>query len=734
MSNDQLAGTKPYSTYVAGLITEAGPLTYPENASTDELNCLLFRKGNRRRRLGIDYETDYSLSATSIGLSGIRDDAISTHEWTSVGGNGTLNFSVIQIGDTLHYYDLSSSPLGSNKKSFTTDLNTYLATGQTNPETDPVHIVSGKGAIFVVSKKIDPILITYSASGDSITETAISIQIRDFEGVDDGLDPDEEPTSLTDAHSYNLKNQGWASPGAAIADPVATYYTYASKYPPNSKQWWTGKDSSEDFSGALLAKYSSGNTLAPRGHFLLNPFYEDRTTVSGVSNITVVSEDNRPEQVAFYAGRVWYMGVESSSINGHIYFSQVLTDTTRAGRCYQESDPTTEELNELLDSDGGLIVVPELGTVKGTFISGPALVIFASNGVWAISGGGNDGFKATDFQVQKLTSVGCISGDTIVDVEGAPFWWAKTGIYTVSTGEDGSPKAQSMTQNTIETFYQDDIPEGSKDYARGIYDEATKRIYWFYNTVAPTSNQHRYRFNAALIFDSSIGSFSPWKLADLDLNSPYIVGAIDTHSVYNVTKEEPVVDSNGNTVIDASLNTVVTDVEPIPNEKSFLKYLTIVPDGADNFNWTFSVFNNGDFVDWETKDNLGKSFDSYLETGYEILEDFSAKKAVPIIRFFFSKTETAVAGGLLLSPSSCFVTAKWDWTDDEEANKWTTKRQIYSLKRQFDDGIITDSKPGQTVVSSREKFRGRGRALQLRFDSESGKDFDLYGWQVYISG
>ena len=116
MSNDQLAGTKPYSTYVAGLITEAGPLTYPENASTDELNCLLFRKGNRRRRLGIDYETDYSLSAASVGLAGIRDDAISTHEWTSVGGNGALNFSIIQIGDILHYYDLSSSPLGSNQE------------------------------------------------------------------------------------------------------------------------------------------------------------------------------------------------------------------------------------------------------------------------------------------------------------------------------------------------------------------------------------------------------------------------------------------------------------------------------------------------------------------------------------------------------------------------------------------------------------------------------------------
>lgn len=43
------------------MITEASPLTYPEDASYDEDNMILYRAGNRSRRLGIDFERDYTL-------------------------------------------------------------------------------------------------------------------------------------------------------------------------------------------------------------------------------------------------------------------------------------------------------------------------------------------------------------------------------------------------------------------------------------------------------------------------------------------------------------------------------------------------------------------------------------------------------------------------------------------------------------------------------------------------
>tara|TARA_R100000988_G_scaffold98878_1_gene67366 strand:- start:1387 stop:3597 length:2211 start_codon:yes stop_codon:yes gene_type:complete len=725
-------GAKPYNTFVAGLITEAGPLTFPENASHDELNCILFRKGNRRRRLGIDYENSYALSSATITEAQARDKAIRTHVWSSVAGNGNRNFLIIQLDSTLHYYDLSTDPLSNGKKSFTTDLNTYKATGVTDVGSEPVSVTSGRGLAIVSSKTLEPFTIEYIVASDTITVTPISLQIRDFDGVDDSLEPDEEPSSLTAEHSYNLKNQGWNSPGSGEADPTTTYQSSKSVYPSNSKQWWIAKDNEDIFKPDLLAKFSGGNTLAPRGHWLLNPFYKDRSTVSGVAGITVESEANRVQFVQFFAGRIWYFGVDSSKINGNIFFSQVLTDVDRAGKCYQEGDPTSEENNELLDDDGGVIVIPEIGSILGSLVVDRFLIIFASNGCWAISGASNDGFKATDFQVNQVTTVGCNSTGSIIEVESKPYWWSETGIYTIAPDQiSGRLTAQSLTQNTIETFYQDEIPSVSKAFAQSVYDPATKRIYWFYNTVAPTSgNQYTANVNAALIFDTSLGAFYPWQISSLDSNSPVIAGVFNTKSVNAVDNTELVADSDGDLVIRSNGDSVVVDVTSISGSNTFLKWFFLEPTGSSTYKWTFGLFNNGDYIDWETKDGTGKTYESYVQTGFEIAGDFVKKKTPPYIYVYFDKSETATAGGALVNPSSCFLTTKFDWTESGDTGKWSTRRQIYRLKRYFDSGIISTHLPGETLVVAKEKIRGRGRAIQFRFESESGKDFNIHGWQA----
>ena len=726
-------GTKPYNTFVAGLLTEAGPLTFPENASKDELNCVLFRKGNRRRRLGCDYEDGYSLSSVTLNTATVRDQALRSDVWTSVAGNGNRNFLVIQIDTTLHYYDLSVDPLSGGKKSFTTNLASFAASGATNIGLEPVTIASGKGVLFVSSKKIEPFLVEYNVSADSISVTQINIKIRDFEGLDDGLENNEESASLSTNHNYNLKNQGWNSPGEGIPDPTDTYFSSKSKYPSNAKQWWVGKDADDAFSADLLAKFDGGNTAAPKGHFLVNPFYKDRTTVSGVAGITVASEANRPEFIQFFAGRVWYLGIESSEINGHLFFSRVLTETKKAGQCHQEADPTTEELNELLDDDGGVIVIPEIGTIVGSVVIDRNLVIFASNGLWGVSGASEDGFKATDFQVNKITSVGCISSRSILEAENVPYWFSDTGIYTLGSDQiSGRLAAQSLTQNTIETFYQDEIPALSKTFARSVFDPATKRIYWFYNTIAPSSDEYKSRFNAALIFDTSMGSFYPWKISDQNTNSPYIIDVFNTQTVNAVERTEQLIDGDGDTLISQAGNNVVVDVATISGSNTFLKWLVMKPDGSGNNKWTFATFNNGDYVDWETDNGVGADYSSFMETGFETFGDLIKKKTTPMVYFFFEKSETATAGGALVNGSSCFMRAKWDWTDDANSGKWSSRRQIYRLKRYFDSDIIDDIDIGQTVIISKEKIKGRGRAVQFRYESETGKDFNLHGWQTVV--
>ena len=724
-----------YNQHVAGLITEASFLTFPENASTDELNCLLFRDGRRRRRLGCDFEDNYSLSSQNPTLATIRDKALMEGRWTSVGGDGNLNFLVLQVDTTLYFYNLGSDPLSGGQKTFTVNLSTYAASGATDIGSEPVNMDSGKGLLFVVSEKIEPIRIEYDSSGDTITVTQTTLQIRDFDGLAESpaLDNDEEPASLSTTHDYNLKNQGWASPGSGIADPVSTYFTSKSVYPPNSKQWWTGKDSTDTFDADLLAKYSAGNTKAPRGHFLLNPFYKDRSDASGVVGITVESVTTRPHVVSFFAGRVWYMGLGGTNINGHIFFSQTLTEAGKAGNCYQESDPTTEELNELVDTDGGVIVIPEIGDVHGAVATEENLFIFATNGVWSISGASETGFKATDFWVQKLgsseTSVGVVGQNSIVKTEGFPFWFSETGVYTIGIDQvTGKPFPQPVSDSTILTFFQD-IPALSRAYAKGVFDPATKRIYWFYHETAPVNDEYRWRYNKCLIYETRFGSFYPWKIESLSVDSPWIFGIVNTATIAAIERTEQLADSNSDTLIDGSSNRVVVDVQTIGGSSTFLKWLCMVPDGASGFNWTFAEFANGDFVDWESKDTVGVDYSSYFTTGYDLAGSLF-EKGTPLVLVFMEKTETGVAGGNLVTPSSLFMQTRFDWTDSGDAGKWSEKQQVYSLKREFDTGLRNDIKTGHQVIISTPDMKGLGRAVQFHFESEAGHDFILLGWQV----
>jgi hypothetical protein len=45
--------------FILGLVTDANPLTFPENASLEEENFVLNIDGSRRRRLGMDYEESF---------------------------------------------------------------------------------------------------------------------------------------------------------------------------------------------------------------------------------------------------------------------------------------------------------------------------------------------------------------------------------------------------------------------------------------------------------------------------------------------------------------------------------------------------------------------------------------------------------------------------------------------------------------------------------------------------
>ena len=114
---------KLYRSFNKGLITEAGFLTYPEDASIDELNTVIYRKGNRSRRAGIDYEDNSTEVTFEAGTS---DNSVTNeYYWKAPGDRGSLNFLVIQVDTKLYFFDSSVSPLSEGKKAFTVKYLTY---------------------------------------------------------------------------------------------------------------------------------------------------------------------------------------------------------------------------------------------------------------------------------------------------------------------------------------------------------------------------------------------------------------------------------------------------------------------------------------------------------------------------------------------------------------------------------------------------------------------------------
>jgi hypothetical protein len=728
---------KTYATFVKGRITEAGPLTFPENAMTDENNINLFTQGNIKRRLGFNPENNFSLSSQTVLKTLWQNYAIHTSNWNTVGGDGNVNFLVLQIGPTLYFYDQATTPLSDQQKSFTIDLEDFAAPGATDIGNKIVQTASGKGLLFVVGEKIESFYIEYDSGTDDITTTTINIEIRDFEGVDDGLDPNEEPSTLTKEHSYNLKNQGWLSPGSGVNDPTTDYFSARSVYPPNSKQWWQAKDGSDNFDSNLLRKFSGGNTVAPRGHYILKAFYQDRSNVSGVANLPVNSVSSRPRSVSFFAGRVFYAGVSGSGVNGNVYFSQIISEDNRnVGYCYQQNDPTSEDLSDLLASDGGIIVIPEAGTILQLFPMKSALLVLADNGVWSIQGGSN-GFRATEFSVSKVSSIGIDGSQSVIDVEGVPIWWGKTGINTISQNEVTDRfNAVSLSKETIQTFY-DDIPAISKVDAKGQYDQSTKKIFWLYRSEGQIADEDRYRFDSILVFDTRLGSFYHWTISTLASN-PYYVGSIFAESTLNTLRDTVnVVDGSNN--VKSSTNQVVSESSFTVGSDTFINYLCF-KEGATTVQWSFGNFTSTSFMDWKAVDNTGVDYDSYFETGNELMGDAQRNKQATWVHTYFNRTENEYLDESLEAfdrPSSCYMQAKWEWTDHSNSGKFSPKVQVYKLDRRgitYEPSSGTEFNSGYPVIVTKNKIRGTGKCLRLRFESEQGKDFDLLGWAINWTG
>jgi hypothetical protein len=386
-----------------------------------------------------------------------------------------------------------------------------------------------------------------------------------------------------------------------------------------------------------------------------------------------------PNCCASAFGRIFY------AVDSTVIFSQVLISSKQAGNCYQNNDPTSETIPDLLDTDGGVIPLEDSVGIKALKPFKSGVLIFATNGVWYIYNA-DGGFKATGFNIAKVSERGITSVRSIVEAEGSVFYFSTNGIMQITGSEFRVLDAKDITAQTIRSYY---LTAFAGRNANGIYNEADKQLVWW--TPDNTSD--------GLILDLEVGAFYPQK----QVNNLYI--AARPFRVNNAT---------------------------------LYPFYTV---GSTTISYSLAQLNNELFQDFAV------DIPAYLVSGFETLGKFANKKSIQQAKVFFKKTETQITGfanGAYVfdKPSSCLFQARWDFDNGNEFKKWvgvTTlaggSGKAMQLYKPLQRGFIPDAYPytfstGEYLLSKKFNIRGNGDAVQFVFEAEPLKDMKMLGYSV----
>lgn len=392
------------------------------------------------------------------------------------------------------------------------------------------------GDLIVVGMRGGEVKRFYEEDGEIQYQDYV-ITVRDIWGIDDPLRVDERPSNLSDAHAYNLANQGWKLSQARLVRDVGVstqtvtnpdtgedevVVTDEGGWPSNADLVVYGisdTDPNNGFTAGLYRQVPFGNTPSPKGaaKTQLTSMIRGRIDhmgdqdfgayIDAVLYLDDVKEG--PKAVASYAGRVFYAGFikEGNRVNSTypnltstIVFSRSIESPDDIVECYQMMDPTSIDA-EVLASDGGSLTITGTGFIYKMVPVGRSLLIFASEGVWELYST-DQLFSANNYQIRKLTDVGCKSTRSIIVVESIPMYWTDYGIYALQPDQvSESFVATNITAGTIQSYY-DEIDAIAVRNAFGFYDKFDKKARWLYST-----NEDPLEYDRELVFDSRLKSW-----------------------------------------------------------------------------------------------------------------------------------------------------------------------------------------------------------------------------------
>jgi hypothetical protein len=742
-----------------GILTEASPLAFPDGAVSEMVNFEINSDGTIDRRLGFDKEFQ-GVWRNQTGESAVVNS--STFLWKSVGGVADKKYVVVQVNRKIHIFDAAVQPLS----------NGFLATLDVSPTAKSINYsyaaIDGRLVIAHGGADVNILSVVYNPN-PVFSMSVTRLRVRDFWGIRDTVSGYEtDPTfrgSLNDIRIYNLQNQSWGYPRKdstnTFKDVLSIYSSVDSKFPSDSEVVWTGMEYKADgdnpYERVLPSLYKERfgeDVKAAKGGFIIDLLDRgaSRRSVTQalyaknpeiVNKAVTLPADSTPggaSCVCEYAGRVFYAGfsgavsggdTRSPTLNNFVAFSQIVKGQKEIAECYQAGDPTSRMNSDLVDTDGGFIRIAEAQVIVKLIPINKSLVILANNGVWALSGGSDVGFTPTAYIVTKISDFGCGAQGSVVTDGAKVLFLSDDGFYVLESNQYGDQQVNNISSKTVQRFF-DEIPIPCRKDVKGFFDIYNRKVRWLYRH---TTNTQEADSTYELVLDVASGGFSFNEIKPLDQNSPFILGMFET--VVSRSNVEIQSVFNGVDTVYVGALQVGEEVSVRSGALRSFAYAVVRSVGG-NLQLAFAGYNNTSFLDWEDVDPLLKGVDAeaYLLTGTITAGDSAVMKQTPYITTHMLRTEAGVGdGGVPRNTSSCLLHIQWEWTNRVESGRWSRPEQIYRHRQaRFSTNYSDNYDTGYSLVTSKSKLRGRGRALAIYLKTEPQKDCRLLGWSLSLNG
>ena len=691
-----------YFNFSGGLNTEASVVNIEPNDSTDILNIKMNHDGSIERRIGMDFiDTNVAggYYATETGNYGLYDEVPSVGIFSLTKSTGvTIKYVAIHVDTKLKLYEYTNYiSLGLvDLPVFEENISSH---GSVEMSYYKTQFLKTRNRVYLINKDLELCYLSYNDSGD-LELNVSSVFYRD---IDDVIET--EIDSYVNSHGKNYK---------CIKSNISSESTQ----PGDSTGWkpyWV-------LNGVEDPNY---------GGFDIPFAYK-----SNIKQVGFTGSAKGWRTGAMASGKMWLAGV-NDELN-KIYFSQTIIADEHHTRMYQYADPYNLHDSETVDTDGGVLLISDAEEIIKIESFSGGILVFATNGVWYVGGGGGVDFKATDFSVTKVSDEGAAGESTVASVGDKVIYFGLNGVYVIEESDiSGRPAPKSLSSTKIDSFYNS-IPLYNKSVGKAVVNLSEKKVYFFTNFTSNTWNIERNQYSRnthcrdILIYDIKLQAWSKYSLSEDEDGSKVSVG--DAFVIQGSSLSfSTLIDNSGNLVEDESANLVEAFGITGAGSSTLKTTLLLMKISGDTLSFAFGRLEGEESQDFSLNVDDAESYDSYIETAQQIYQDIMHQKQVPYLTTIFKRLESGILdeNGADTNAGSCFYTAIWNWATDTKSFKYGTARQAYLPNRwniSYEDG----SDPGVEVVKNKHRVRGRGNSIQLRFENDGDKPFHLYGWQMLI--